>query len=106
MVGGDLVETVVAHDVIGRLMIQCARQPGLAQIWEALLGFEGCEFYTQRWPQLQGSTFKDVLLSFPDAIPIGIRVAADKGRIWINPEDNYVLQVRKGGGVEGRTWEG
>nr|GEX08333.1 ion channel CASTOR-like isoform X2 [Tanacetum cinerariifolium] len=29
LVGGDLVETVVAHDVIGRLMIQCARQPGL-----------------------------------------------------------------------------
>ncbi|KAK4597045.1 hypothetical protein RGQ29_014881 [Quercus rubra] len=33
LVGGDLVQTVVAHDVIGRLMIQCARprQPGLAQ---------------------------------------------------------------------------
>lgn len=31
LVGQDLVETVVAHDVIGRLMIQCARQPGLAQ---------------------------------------------------------------------------
>jgi hypothetical protein len=33
LVGGDLVETVVAHDVIGRLMIQCARQPGLAQVF-------------------------------------------------------------------------
>lgn len=32
LVGGDLVETVVAHDVIGRLMIQCARQPGLARV--------------------------------------------------------------------------
>lgn len=32
LVGSDLVETVVAHDVIGRLMIQCARQPGLAQV--------------------------------------------------------------------------
>lgn len=30
--GGELVETVVAQDVIGRLMIQCARQPGLAQV--------------------------------------------------------------------------
>lgn len=27
-----MVETLVAHDVIGRLMIQCARQPGLAQV--------------------------------------------------------------------------
>ena len=32
LVGGDLVQTVVAHDVIGCLMIQCARQPGLAQV--------------------------------------------------------------------------
>lgn len=32
LVGGGLTETVVAHDVIGRLMIQCALQPGLAQV--------------------------------------------------------------------------
>ncbi|XP_073263158.1 ion channel CASTOR-like isoform X3 [Populus alba] len=37
LVGGDLVKTVVAHDVIGRLMIQCARQPGLAQVWRGSL---------------------------------------------------------------------
>lgn len=35
LVGGDLIETVVAHDVIGRLMIQCALQPGLAQVSSA-----------------------------------------------------------------------
>jgi len=33
LVGGELIETVVAHDVIGRLMIQCALQPGLAQVY-------------------------------------------------------------------------
>ena len=32
LVGGERIETVVAHDVIGRLMIQCALQPGLAQV--------------------------------------------------------------------------
>ncbi|KAM7489478.1 hypothetical protein LguiB_026962 [Lonicera macranthoides] len=37
LVGGDLVETVVAHDVIGRLMIQYARQPGLTQAWSGNL---------------------------------------------------------------------
>lgn len=37
LVGGDVVETVVAHDVIGRLMIQCARQPGLAQVSSSIL---------------------------------------------------------------------
>ncbi|MQL76194.1 hypothetical protein Taro_008569, partial [Colocasia esculenta] len=92
LVGGDLVETVVAHDVIGRLMIQCARQPGLAQIWEDILGFENCEFYIKRWPQLDGMRFDDVLISFPDAIPCGIKVASRGGKIILNPDDFYVLQ--------------
>ncbi|CAI6000089.1 unnamed protein product [Closterium sp. NIES-65] len=93
MVGGQQVETVVAHDVIGRLMIQCARQPGLAQIWEALLGFDNCEFYVKHWPQLAGKPFSDVLVSFPDAVPCGVRIAGDGGRIWLNPDDDYVLQA-------------
>ncbi|XP_052198448.1 ion channel CASTOR-like [Diospyros lotus] len=92
LVGGDLVETVVAHDVIGRLMIQCARQPGLAQIWEDILGFENCEFYIKRWPQLDGMHFEDVLISFPDAIPCGVKAASYGGKIILNPDDSYVLQ--------------
>ncbi|OVA11046.1 CASTOR/POLLUX/SYM8 ion channel [Macleaya cordata] len=92
LVGGDLVETVVAHDVIGRLMIQCARQPGLAQIWEDILGFENCEFYIKRWPKLDGMHFEDVLISFPDAIPCGVKSAACGGKIILNPDDSYVLQ--------------
>ncbi|XP_021691529.1 ion channel CASTOR isoform X2 [Hevea brasiliensis] len=92
LVGGDLVETVVAHDVIGRLMIQCARQPGLAQIWEDILGFENCEFYIKGWPQLDGMQFEDVLISFPDAIPCGVKVASCGGKIILNPDDSYTLQ--------------
>ncbi|XP_038877877.1 ion channel CASTOR-like isoform X1 [Benincasa hispida] len=92
LVGGELVETVVAHDVIGRLMIQCARQPGLAQIWEDILGFENCEFYIKRWPQLDGMHFEDILISFPDAIPCGIKVASRGGKIVLNPEDSYILE--------------
>lgn len=92
LVGGDLIETVVAHDVIGRLMIQCALQPGLAQIWEDILGFENDEFYIKRWPELDGMQFEDVLISFPDAIPCGVKVAADNGKIILNPDDSYVLK--------------
>ncbi|KAA8536575.1 hypothetical protein F0562_029053 [Nyssa sinensis] len=92
LVGGELIETVVAHDVIGRLMIQCALQPGLAQIWEDILGFENAEFYIKRWPQLDGLCFEDVLISFPDAVPCGIKVAADGGKIILNPDDKYVLK--------------
>ena len=41
-VGGSTMKTfpVVTHDAIGRLMVQCALQPGLAKVYCALLGFE------------------------------------------------------------------
>ncbi|CAA0841528.1 Probable ion channel POLLUX [Striga hermonthica] len=92
LVGGELIETVVAHDVIGRLMIQCALQPGLAQIWEDILGFENAEFYIKRWPELDGRCFEDVLISFPDAIPCGVKISAEGGKIRINPDDDYVIR--------------
>ncbi|KAK9904600.1 hypothetical protein M0R45_000564 [Rubus argutus] len=66
--------------------------PGLAQIWEDILGFENCEFYIKRWPQLDGMHFDDVLISYPDAIPCGVKVASLGGKIILNPDDSYVLQ--------------
>jgi len=93
MVGGDMVETLVAHDVIGRLMIQCARQPGLAQVFEDLLGFEGNEFYKETWPQLTGRTFGETMFAFADAVPIGIKSMAS-GKVVLNPPDDY--QIRDG----------
>lgn len=36
--------------------------------------------------------FEDVLISFPDAIPCGIKVASCGGKIILNPDDSYVLQ--------------
>lgn len=64
----------------------------LGQIWEDILGFENAEFYIKRWPELDDTLFKDILISFPDAIPCGVKVAADGGKIVINPDDNYVLR--------------
>lgn len=64
----------------------------MLQIWEDILGFENAEFYIKRWPQLDGMRFEDVFISFPDAIPCGIKVAADNGKIILNPDDNHVLE--------------
>lgn len=43
----------------------------------------------KEWPQLTGRSFMEVLVSFPDAIPLGIR---NSDGLSINPDDNYVLQ--------------
>jgi len=90
MVGGGDVQTVVAHDVIGRLMIQSARQPGLAQIWEMLLGFDGCEFYMKEWPELEGASFGEAVYRFPEAIVCGVK-SKRKGTTLLNPPDSYVI---------------
>ncbi|KAK8936947.1 putative ion channel CASTOR [Platanthera zijinensis] len=64
----------------------------VVKIWEDILGFENCEFYIKKWPQLYGMQFEEVVISFPDAIPCGIKVSALGGKIILNPDDNYVLQ--------------
>ena len=57
LVGGDIVECVVAHEFIGRLIIQSSRQQGISKVLENLFGFGGDEFYMQEWKQLEGKTY-------------------------------------------------
>ena len=44
LVGLEHVETVVSHDIIGRLMIQCARESGLAAVSNYFLGYVYCNY--------------------------------------------------------------
>ncbi|XP_037407543.1 probable ion channel POLLUX isoform X3 [Triticum dicoccoides] len=64
----------------------------LKKIWEDILGFENAEFYIKRWPELDGMRFGDVLISFPDAVPCGVKLASRFGSILMNPDDDYVLR--------------
>eukprot|EP00808_Paulinella_micropora_P024278 g51966.t1 len=90
LVGRSKVETVVAHDMIGRLMIQCARQPGLALILESLLGFDGSEFYMKEWPSLVGQCYDRVIYFFADAVVLGLKRA--NGTIVINPPEGVIIE--------------
>jgi len=90
LVASDIAEVIVAHDMIGRLMIQCAREPGLANVLENLMGFDGAEFYFEKWPQLFGKTFLEITCRFDDAVPIGIK--ALDGKIEINPTNDRVIR--------------
>jgi len=91
MVGAGNIETVVGHDVLGRLMVQCLRQQGLSVVLTKLLGFDGCEFYTQEWPQLVGRTYGEVMFSFRSACPIGIEKKAGN-QIFLNPAFDAVME--------------
>ena len=93
LVGGESVETIVSHDIVGRLMIQAARSKGLAEVYAELLGFEGDEIYIKRWPEFIGKTFDEVLLSFDTAVPIGIATSTSFGadKVILNPPGERVL---------------
>jgi len=66
------------------------RQPGLAKVYEAVLGFEGHEFYVKEWPELVGIPFGELVERFPRAVPIGIRSADDL--LLLNPRSDRVTQ--------------
>ena len=104
------VQCVVPHDIIGRLMIQCARQQHLSEVYDALCGFDGMEFYFKSWPELAGRPWGEVAFCFPDACPIGVRrpnaaavaiaesaatgapsQAERWGGILLNPPDDYLI---------------
>lgn len=91
LVAPDFAEVIVTHDIIGRLMIQCARCPGLANVLEEMMGFEGSEFYFEQWPQLTGLSFYDITCRYDDAIPLGIKSAKDN-RVHINPENDHKIE--------------
>ncbi len=99
MVGAGKVEVIAARDVLGRLMVQTARQNGLAYTYAGLLGFEGSEFYLHAWKETEGKTFAQVWPMFPDAVVCGVkpnpngpnRPAEGSKPVVINPPDSYVF---------------
>eukprot|EP01134_Creolimax_fragrantissima_P001921 CFRG1921T1 len=90
MVGHGWTESVVTHDVVGRLMIQSSLQPAVAHVLAELLSFDGNEIYFSEWPELIGITFEEVVYRFDRAIPFGIKTVT--GEILINPDPSLVIQ--------------
>ena len=94
MVGQGNVEAVMPREIVGRIMVQTARQNGLAQTYVHLLGFEGSEFYLEAYSELDGKQLKECWPLFPDAVICGLKPA--KGRdgppVWLNPPDSYRME--------------
>lgn len=97
------VKPMVSHDLTGRLMIQCALQPGLARVFAHILAFSDNEFYFKCFESLSRRRFADVCFLLDDAIPFGIHLKnplilktkdGDAGRlvkIMINPPGDQTL---------------
>jgi hypothetical protein len=118
MVAEDVVVPVVSHDIVGKLMIQCAREIGLSKCFAGLLCFDGSECYFSTWNSgeglyddgMTGKSFMDACYRFADAAVIGIRYAnlddpkvreaqgppPEEGKwprpVQLNPPGDYIMQ--------------
>ncbi|WP_030763174.1 CASTOR/POLLUX-related putative ion channel [Streptomyces sp. NRRL F-2664] len=73
-----------ADEIIARLLVQTARQPGLSLVYQELLDFDGDEFYTAAARGLTGRTFGEALLAFTTSSVVGL-LHAD-GRVALRPD--------------------
>ncbi len=96
--GSMQLEIVVAREFLARLLVQTARQTGLAQVYAMLLSFAGDEFYLVDVPAaFVGKTFDEAYLSVPQGIIVGTlskaRKEGQERRVHLNPAGNSILQA-------------
>lgn len=91
--GGGGVEVVAMAETLSRMMVQTARQNGLAAVYRDLLSYEGSEFYFKNFPELAGQPFGVAQWKMKDAVVCGVRTVSGKGTATciINPSDEMVL---------------
>ncbi len=91
--GGGGVEVVAMAETLSRMMVQTARQNGLAAVYRDLLSYEGSEFYFKNFPELAGQPFGVAQWKMKDAVVCGVRTVGGKGTASciINPSDEFVL---------------
>lgn len=83
---------VLSGERLGRLMVQSARDQGLCPIFNAIIGFEGDEFYCSKAGELglAGKLFQEAPFWCEQTVPIGIRDSS--GTYHINPEKSYKMK--------------
>ncbi|MFD3803062.1 NAD-binding lipoprotein [Streptomyces sp. NPDC058619] len=89
LAAGPTGHVLCVDDIVARLLVQTARQPGLSLVYSELLDFEGDEFYQVPAGDLVGRTFGEVLLSFATSSAVGL--LHDDGSVTLNPDPSAVL---------------
>ncbi len=83
------ISIIDEHVILAKLMVQTSRTSGLAQTYDNLIGFEGCEFYFYRTAQgFAGITYEELIFHFINSSVIGIRT--ENSSIVLNPDPSYV----------------
>ncbi len=88
----DKVSLIDEHSILAKLMVQTSRVSGLAQVYDNLVGFEGCEFYFYK-PDggLEGIKYSDLIFHFKESSVFGIR--KKDGTMLLNPLPDTVCKI-------------
>ena len=86
--GEGRADIIYAKDAIARIISNTCRQHGLSQVLTELFNFNGDELYFESVPQLQGKTFHDALMSFSNAVVVGI---CNEDGVQLNPPMDTVI---------------
>jgi K+/H+ antiporter YhaU regulatory subunit KhtT len=90
LVAKDEISVLNLSEVMARLTVQIAHQPGLSVVIEDLLKFEGDEIYFAHEPIVCGKEFKQVILMYETSSIIGVQT--EDGNTIVNPSMNYVFK--------------
>ncbi len=89
---GDL-EIVASGGVVGGMIAQTVRNPGLSYVYEHLFSrFEPDSFFLRSCPGLAGKKLLEVLPAFEAAVPIGVIRSGDSGLESLLNTENLELQ--------------
>lgn len=84
LAAGPHGRVLAVDEIVARLLVQTARQPGLSLVYQELLDFAGDEFYAVPADALAGRTFGDALLAFLTSSVVGLLRADDE--VVLNPD--------------------
>jgi hypothetical protein len=92
--GARAVPLVSSSEIISKVIVQAARQPGISSVYSEIFSYGGNTAFVVPCPQAQGRTFGEVAHWFHDAVPVGVSWTGDEdGRLHaaLNPEADYEI---------------
>ncbi|MET9856325.1 NAD-binding lipoprotein [Streptomyces sp. NPDC006450] len=89
LAAGPAGHVLCVDDIVARLLVSTARQPGLSLVYSELLDFDGDEFYPVSPGDLVGRTFGEALLSFDTSSVVGLLHGG--GSVTLNPDPGAVI---------------
>ncbi len=90
--GGRKVPIVSSSEIISRIIVQSARQPGVSAVYEEIFASKGNHLVVESMPDLTGKTMEEISHWFPHAIPVGISwKEGGRTAAALNPEPDYDL---------------